>query len=162
MKSPHTFHMLYKSVHRAHKDEPDIFTLQVCKEILTAVMGRQSFSWKVVGITKGALEVFAKSDFKYKSGQGITRAHLVPRVETVKQLLSESSPYDQDRFVEFWNKNDMTVICAKGENKSSIPNYIPIANLQGALFSCEGKLAGWHHKKEEISFLKDLHKKKGS
>jgi hypothetical protein len=67
-------------------------------------------------------------------------------------------PVPEHQFIRTWLNNDQTVICARGENKQTLPKYIPIENDDGTLFSCAGKLAGWHHGKKEIEFLKNLFK----
>lgn len=152
-----TFHALYSAVHWAHKTIPAIWTDHECNRVLTAIMAAKPFSWRVVGITAAALEKFAEMDFRYRSQQGITRAHLSPRIGTVRALLATDEPLSQREFIDAWLRNDRTVICARGENKASIPNYIPIENEDGLLFSCERRLAGWHHRKAEQDFLRDLY-----
>ena len=79
-----TYHYLYSAVHRAHKEAPEIWTIQECTRIMTSIMAAKPFSWRVVGITEAALKKFSEFNFRYKSGAGITRAHLKPRIETVR------------------------------------------------------------------------------
>jgi hypothetical protein len=119
-------------------------------------MAAKRFSWRVVGITPSALGQFSKGGFRYKSRQGLTRAHIKSRVETVRSLLAANDPVVERQFIAIWLDNDQTVICSRGENKPQLPDFIPIENDDGALFSCYGKLAGWHHGKREMEFLKDL------
>jgi hypothetical protein len=119
-------------------------------------MAAKRFSWRVVGITRSALCQFSKDGFRYKSQQGFTRAHIKSRIDTVRHLLAPEDPFSEAKFMEIWIDNDQTVICSRGENKAQLPEYIPIDNDDGALFSCYGKLAGWHHGKREIEFLKLL------
>jgi hypothetical protein len=118
--------------------------------------GGKSVSWRVVGITPAAVDAFAAADFRLKSGQGITGAHLRPRIETVRELLAPDTPLSEREFLDIWLTNDRTILCARGENRLAIPKYIPIENDDGTLFSCHGKLAGWHHRKRERGFLKQL------
>lgn len=151
-----TIHLLYSAVHKAHKEAPAVWTVQECNRILTAIMSAKAFSWRVIGITPAALDEFAKNGFSSKSRQGITRAHLLPRIDTVRKLLVPDKPLAEGEFFETWLAHDCTILCAKGENKRAIPKYIPIENEDGTLFSCLGKLAGWHHGKREREFLKDL------
>ena len=157
MEKIEVFHKLYCSVHQAHREAPEIFTDHECNRILTAIMAGKSFSWKVIGITEAALVKLAETDFKLMPGHGITRAHLVPRIDTVRKLLHPELPFAPERFIEFWVSNDSTVMCARGENKYSVPPHLLIVNDQGELFSCKGKLAGWHHKRAERKYLKDLY-----
>src|SRR4051812_30309347 len=95
----HTYHNLYVAVHRAHKEAPEVWTVPGCTRILTSIMAAKRFSWRVVGITQTALQRFSEIDFRYKSGLGFTRAHIVPRIEPVRALLVPSEPLSQG---EFW------------------------------------------------------------
>jgi hypothetical protein len=151
-----TLHSLYVAVHRAHKDAPTLWTDHECNRVLTAIMAAKRFSWRVVGITPNALWQFSKDGFRYKSKQGFTRAHIKSRIETVRYLLAKDDPVPEAQFIATWLYNDQTVICSRGENKAQLPEYITIDNDDGTLFSCYGKLAGWHHGKREIEFLRNL------
>jgi hypothetical protein len=115
-------HLLYSAVHQAHKQAPSMFTVQQCNVILTAIMSGQAHSWRVVGITPAALEEFAAAGFHSKSGQGITRGHLQPRIETVRKLLLPDEPLSEEDFFETWLAADRTVLCAKGENNTPFPS----------------------------------------
>jgi hypothetical protein len=152
-----TLHALYSALHQVHKQAPALWTLQECNRVLTAIMAAKTFSWRVIGITPSALHEFAAADFRSKGGQGITRAHLRPRIETVRALMLPPKPLSEDAFFDSWLANDSTILCARGENRETIPKYISIDNKQGTLFSCHGKLAGWHHRKVERDFLRALY-----
>ena len=150
------YHSLYRSVFDAHQKAPHIWTDHECNRILTAIMAAKPFSWRVIGITRKALDRMAEFNFKYRAGEGFTRAHLTPRIETVRHLISRVEPLGMDEFLEFWLKNDRTIICAKGENRAVVPDYLPIENETGALFSCVNKLAGWRHGRSEQQYLRTL------
>lgn len=156
-----TIHALYAALHQAHKHAPAMWTMQECNRVLTAIMAAKPFSWRVIGITPLALQKLSENDFRLKTGHGITRGHLRPRIETVRALMLPVEPLCEEAFFESWLVNDRTVLCAKGENREAIPSYIPIDNELGTLFSCHGKLAGWHHRKAEQDSLKALHKDHG-
>jgi hypothetical protein len=47
------------------------------------------------------------------------------------------------------------VLVAPGENKKQVPNYIPIENEDGSLFT-SAPLVGWRHGKRKREFLKSL------
>jgi hypothetical protein len=104
--------------------------------------------------------VFAAAGFYSKSGHGITRAHLRSRLDTVRELMLPDKPLSESEFFEIWVANDPTILCARGENKHGLPKYIPFDNDDGTLFSCDRKLAGWHHRKRERDFLKELFQRK--
>jgi hypothetical protein len=156
IEASHTYHALYQAVHRAHKESPRIFTDHECNRVLTSIMAGKAFSWRVVGITEAALIKFFELKFRYKSKMGLTRAHLIPRIVTVRALLTPSEPFSESDFCNIWLQNDKTVFCASGENKASMPKFIEFENADGELFSCHGKLAGWHHRRREQEFLRTL------
>jgi hypothetical protein len=147
---------LYVALHRAHKQNPGFMTDQDVNAALTHIMARKRFSWRVIGITRKALMHFKELKFRYKSGEGLTRAHLVPRIVTVRSLFAPEQPVSQSEFIETWLKNDVTVICVRGENSVVVPEYIPIKNDNGTLFSCHRRLAGWTQKMPEQELLKSL------
>jgi hypothetical protein len=151
------FHKIYLAVADAHRENKSIFTHQECTRILTATMAAKSFSWKVIGITEAALKRFEELKFRTTKGHGISRAHLLPRIDTVRTILNRNQPFEPDEFMEFWINRDKTVFCLKSENKKIIPDYLPISNEDGNLFSCDGVLAGWRQKKPEQEFLRGFY-----
>src|SRR5579872_7316350 len=157
IKAPHTYHALYLAVHAAHAEAPDIWTEHHCTRLLTSIMGAQPFSWRVAGITKAALKKLHQLNYRYKSREGLSRAHLKPRIKTVQELLTRPKPMPEREFVEYWLKHDRTVICAKGENKTTIEHFIPIRNPRGLLFSSNS--VAWKHKEPERDLLKALYAK---
>lgn len=159
IEAAETYHGMYVKLHEAHKSAPNIWTRQECTRILTAIMAAKSFSWRVIGITPKALEQFAEYDYRKLKNSGLTRAHLYPRISTVSKLLEPKLPLSQTAFLQTWIDNDRTVICAKGENKEVVPDFIAFENTNGDYFSCERVLAGWRHRKAEREFLRHLHQK---
>ena len=152
-----TFHTLYLAVRKAYNENPAVFTMQECRRILSAIMAAKSFSYKVVGITESALEKFKVLDFKREKNHGIVRGHIVPIFETVKILLNGNRQFEPEEFMQFWIERDKTVFCLKNENKELVPPYMPIANEAGELFSSEGVLAGWRHRRREREFLEQFY-----
>lgn len=157
MEEASTTYAMYRALHQVHKMAPAVWTVQECTRVLTAIMAAKSSSWRVIGITPAALAAFAEAGFRSRSGQGITRAHLRPRIDTVRAAMQPRAPLTQKAFFDTWLTNDLTVLCAKGENRKTITNYIKIDNKGGTLFSCHRKLAGWHHRAAEQDFLRVLH-----
>jgi hypothetical protein len=148
-------HSVYVAIHRAHKIAPELFTRSHCTTIITALMGSQAWSWRVVGITHAALQAFMEHDFRHKSKQGITRAHLQPRIETAALLLAPEQPMSEADFIETLLRHDVTVLCARGENRASVPEYIAFANDDASLFV--SKKIAWRHTKKEEALLRRLH-----
>ena len=149
----------YLAIYSAYKADPSFFTLSQCNTELTTVMGGRGWSWHVIGITKVALEIYKQSGFRYKSRQGLTRAHIKPRIETSKKLLSPDTPISLEDFFEIWLEADKTIICGPGENKDGfVPEYIALLNDDYSLF--KSHTIGW---KESINLegklLKNLYEK---
>jgi hypothetical protein len=153
--APHTYHALYLAVHAAHAAAPHIWTNHHCTRLLTSIMSSKPFSWRVIGITKEALKTLQQLNYRYKSGEGLTRAHLRPRIETVQELLNRDEPMSEYDFIEYWLTHDRTVICAKGENRPTIVDFIPIENPHGSLFSSNS--VAWKHGKAECDLLGGRH-----
>jgi hypothetical protein len=151
-----TIHSLYLAVHQAHQQAPEFWTLPACSRVLTAIMGGRAWSWRVVGITPKALKEFKEAKFKSLSGQGITRGHLRRRIDTAEELLSPGKPLSEKEFLEAWFRHDRTILCAKGENRQVIAEYIPIDNKYATLFSSRS-VVGFYHKAREQEILKKLH-----
>lgn len=148
---------LYVSLHKSHKSHPDMFSISRCNVILTAVMGGHRYGWRVVGITEKALRHYAQNDFIQRPGNNIRRAHITPRVETAKKLLTENEPLSLEALSKVWSECDVTVLCAEGENRAVVPGYIEFNNNECELFP--GRQVGWRHSKDEIDFLKKLAQK---
>ncbi len=149
----------YLAIFNAYKSDPEFFTLANSNTELTTIMGGRHWSWHVIGITKAALEIYRNCDFKYKSKQGLTRAHIQPRIETSKKLLCPDLPVSQEKFFEIWLNADKTIICGPGENRSRfVPEYIPLENNDYSLF--KGRKVGWkdspHH---EGKLLRELYER---
>ena len=155
--SNEAFHTLYLAVRKAYNEHRDIFTIQECRRILAAIMAAKSFSYRVVGVTEAALQRFEELDFKRKKNHGIVRGHIEPIFETVKKLLERGQLFEPKEFMDFWIGRDKTVFCLKNENKETIPSYLTNSNEDGKLFSCDGVLAGWQHKRPERDYLRKFH-----
>ena len=84
-------------------------------KILSTLFSTNPNSWRVVGITPEALEVFKKHNFKKVSGMGINRSHLIQRHSYYKNLLNMEIPNQQEFWEKYYN-NDMTVLATSSEN----------------------------------------------
>lgn len=155
IEGAHTYHSLYRAVQAAHVEASHIWTVSHCTRILTSIMSAKPFAWHVVGITEAALRKFHELNYRYQPGHGLTRAHLRPRIETVRELLGRSEPMPQSEFIEFWFAHDRTVLCARGENKAIVPKFIAIENHDGSLFS--STRIAWRHGKKEREVLEALY-----
>jgi hypothetical protein len=150
---------LYVALHRAHRQYPQIFTMGRCTAVLTAMMGGRSWSWRVVGITQAALQLFRDAGYKKVTRDGITRAHIQSRIKTTSELLQPEEPYSADEFARIWIENDKTVLCVRGENKNTLPEYISFADAEHGLF--QSNQVAWRHGKMEREYLMSLARKQG-
>lgn len=151
-----SLYTVYEAIFHARKQSPELWTDGYSTTVLTALMGGRAWGWPVVGVTPAALEVFAGNDYRYKSRSGVTRAHLRPRIETMREAMSGDNPLSEEEFFWTWNENDKTILCARGENKNNyIPDFIPIENPNAQLFS--SRKVSWTHRKPEIELLRKLH-----
>lgn len=120
-------------------------------------MSAKPFAWHVVGVTEAALRKFHELNYRYQAGHGLTRAHLRPRIETVRELLNRSDPMSQSEFIEYWFAHDRTVLCARGENKAIVPKFIAIENHDGSLFP--STRIAWRHGRKERELLQTLYER---
>lgn len=137
----------YSLIYDAHKNDPVFFSPAFCTRELTAILGGRSFSWRVIGITTEALLIYKSSDFvdpklfaktkgKPTNYYKIQRAHIRPRIETTKELLRDVKHATPESFIEYWLKNDCTILCGPGENKKQLTaTWLPISNDQSDLFT---------------------------
>lgn len=152
---------LYLAQFDAIKSFPSAFTNADATRMLTGLMGSRPWSWRVIGITHAALEIFAQHDFKRPAGL-IQRGHRYDRASTAQALFFDRTvPMPLDEFYEFFLDRDQTVLMIKEENKNrpggKFPRFIRIPRkLQ--LFPC-GTLVGWQHRKAEVEFLRTLYRK---
>lgn len=150
---------LYVALFSAREACPDDFTGTRLTTILTAVMGVEYYGWRVVGITKEALDLLSTLDFdKKKLPRRLCRGHIVKRIETVRSLFGGEEPLSLEEFFCTFVENDCTVIMLSSQNSHSkpFPSYIKIDNPSAELFP-NGKLVSWKHRKRERDYLRQLH-----
>lgn len=149
-------HAVYVAIFNARQICPDGFRDNDTTRLLTALMGSKPWSWRVVGITLEALDLFARNDFK-RPPRLIQRGHKVNRVTTARQLFDRSAPAVLDEFFRIFLKNDETVLMTAEQNRQKgFPKYTAIINPDAELFS-SGSLVGWQHRQGEIEFLRKLY-----
>lgn len=135
--------------------------LMICKmkfstsrrvRILSEMMGEAPEHWRVVGITKEALELFSQHDFKKVSRMGINRSHLVDRHKTYTDLI-DNPRADVDEWWDFYYERDKTILSTSSENmKNEFSDIIYFDEPE--LFNSSG--FAWRHSKKESSFLLKL------
>lgn len=129
--------------------------------IMTAVMGIEGAGWRVVGVTREALDLMHQNSFKLVP-RTLCRGHIIDRSVTVRQLFSGDKPVSIGELFDLYLHNDRTVLMLNSQNThgKGVPDYLPIDNPDAELFP-NGSLMGWKHRKQERQFLQQLWEKHG-
>ena len=109
--------------------------------------------WRIVGVTRDAVEVFAEHDYRKQSRMGVNRGHLIDRNDTYTQLFTHRFD-DPWEWWDFYYSRDRTVLMTSTENVSG--NHSEIFDIPDGLFLSSG--FAWRHRKEERDFLRGLHR----
>lgn len=152
-------HGLYVALFNAKRACPADFHGSRLTTIQTAIMGVEDYGWRVVGITREALDLLATADFnKNKLPRQLCRGHIIDRIVTTRLLFERKAPMGIDEFFEAFLNADRTVIMLNKQNDHTkqFPDYIKIDNPDAALFP-NGSLMSWKHRKKEREFLRQLH-----
>ena len=97
---------------------------------MTSILGRQEWTWRVVGITEEAIKTIIGDNYKSDTKRKLQRDHYYQdRNETYKQIFEKFHPYE-----DWWNKvwdNDRTILMTKSEH--SLKKKIKIYDLDWKL-----------------------------
>lgn len=154
-----SLHDLYVALFHARKASPVEFHDSKTTTVFTAVMGLESLTWRVVGITPEALDLLATVAFdKAKLPRKLCRGHKKDRIDTMRFMFHRDEPLSEDAFFDAFLASDPVVIMTNEQNvhTTRFPTYIEIDNRTGELFP-NGSLMGWKHRKKEREFLRRLH-----
>jgi hypothetical protein len=150
---------LYFALFQAKQTCPDDFRDGRLTTILTAIMGIENYGWRVIGITREALDLLATKDFnKNKLPRRLCRGHINDRIKTTRELFDREIPMEIAELYDVFLRNDKTVIMLNEQNNHAkpFPNYIEIDNPKAELFP-NGSLIGWKHREKERDHLRQLH-----
>jgi len=150
---------LYVALFEAKQVCPEDFGARRLTTIQTAIMGLEKGGWRVVGITREALDLLATENFnKNKLPGRLCRGHIVGRIETTRLLFDRNEPMQLEAFFDTFLKNDSTVIMLNEQNRHGrpFPRFIEIDNPDGQLFP-NGSLVDWRHQQAERGYLRLLH-----
>lgn len=144
------------------------FTLPKKRSVITAVLGYETWSWRVVGITEEAIKAIAREKFN-KPSRELARDHMRTRVETYSRIFNEKMGFN-----EWWDwiwENDKTILMTneehkliakqrkieKDENKAlQAISKIYAIDSHLSLF-VDAEVAGWHQTQaREGAFLRKL------
>ncbi len=131
------YYAIYELVFDSH------FSLSKKRSVMTAVLGYEAWSWRVVGITEDAIRAIAKNNFN-KPSRVLARDHRLPRVTTYNKLFEAKLP-----FAEWWDwiwDNDKTTLMTNEEHHSQKISKIYELDPYQSYF-VDAEVAGWHQTK---------------
>lgn len=128
---------------------------------MTAVLGYELWSWRVVGITTEAIRAIARNNFNKPSSM-LARDHSQPRVQTYNRIFEKSQSPSVMSFDDWWNwiwEHDKTILMTNEEHKKkevvAQKDIHPIDPQFGYFLDAE--TAGWHQTKgREGAFVAKL------
>lgn len=104
--------------------------------------------WRVIAITKEALNIFKVHGYKKVSRMGINRGHVFDRKDTLDAMIN--IPFqDAEEWWEFFYNRDQTILQTSTENMSG--KLSETYEVPPGLFHTSGY--AWKHGTEEIKFL---------
>lgn len=126
--------------------------------LLTNLFGRQPWSWRVVGISVGALEQIKANDFR--TAKGLQRDHFIQRrYDTFLNMLPEDGvAMEFDAWWQYFWHNDRTIIMSKSEHNSKDKDEIvcyPI-NWKEGYFACNNLVGFKYRKTIEGAWLQEM------
>lgn len=154
----HALYGLYIALFNARRTCPEDFPDGRLTTIQTAIMVIENFGWRVIGITREALDLLANEDFnKNKLPRRFCRGHIIDRIQTTRLLFVRDQPMQLENFFDCFLRNDLTVIMLNEQNRAKpFPKFIEIDNPDAELFP-NGSLMSWKHRAKEREYLRQLH-----
>lgn len=132
------------------------FTLTKKRSVLTNVLGCETWSWRVVGITEEAIKAIARNNFN-KPSKVLARDHTLSRKDTYNRTFAEKMNFD-----EWWEwiwDNDKTILMTNEEHNlihSKQPTKVYAIEPKLSLFVDSG-LIGWYQTRaREGEFVRSL------
>ncbi len=143
-----SIYKFYKLIHHSQ------FSIAKKRTLMTAALGYECWSWRVVGITHNAVMAIASNNYKHPK-KTLSRDHRKPRAKTYERLFSGSLfPFEKWRKL-VWEK-DTTVLMTNEEHQSGVVSKIYRVDYRRGLFQCS-RVAGWKHSLAvEGEFVKNL------
>ena len=114
------------------------------RSLMTAVLGYETWSWRVVGITEEAIKAIARNNFNYPT-RTLARDHTRTRSETYNRTFNEKMVFE-----DWWNwiwENDKTVLVTNEEHRTihvTQPSNIYSIDPNQSMF-VDGGLVGFRY-----------------
>lgn len=138
---------IYELIYSSH------FTLPKKRSLMTAALGFETWSWRVVGITEEAIKAIARNNFN-KPNKTLARDHMQPRSETYTKIFKEKMSLQT-----WWNwvwEHDKTILMTNEEHHTQKISKIYDLDPAWGYFVDE-ETAGWYQTKgREGAFVKEL------
>lgn len=134
------------------------FTLSKKRSVITAVLGYETWSWRVVGITEEAVKAIARNNFNKPSRK------LCRYKQSSKALMQMQNQIFKQKMVfnEWWDwvwENDQTILMTNEEHRLihlNQPSKTYLIEPKLSLF-VDAEVAGWHQTQaREGAFLRKL------
>lgn len=127
------------------------------KKLMTYIFAWYPWSWRVVGISKGAYTEIRSAGFN-SCPKSIVRDHFFQdRNDTYQLMLDRSDPLD---FQEWWHlfwRNDQTILMTKNEHNQGRGSVeCARINWEDGYFACKSLVGFKYRKKIEGEYLKTL------
>ncbi len=145
------FYATYKFIfNRKEFDFPKQFRL------FSALIANEPWAWRVIGITKSALDQLRVSH--YANWNGIQRAHLTNRMQKARNTFFSKVIVPKESFFEKLCTDDETVLALKTENRGIANNrtIIRFVNPRLGLFQSQARGFTFNHSEQECAYLKTL------
>ncbi len=119
------------------------FMLRKKRSLMTAVLGYETWSWRVVGITEEAIKAIARNNYNYPT-RTLARDHTHTRMETYNRTFNEKMAFE-----DWWNwiwENDKTILMTNDEHSAihiTQPSKIYSIDPNESMF-VDGGLIGFH------------------
>ena len=126
-------------------------------KLMTYIFAWHPWSWRVVGISKGAFNKFKETKF-YPKPTKIVRDHfLQDRNTTYEEMLKRSKPLELNKWWNLFWENDQTIIMTKEEHDKKRDKVVcHELNWEDGYFSCKPLIGFKYRKGIEGLFLEKL------
>jgi len=130
---------IYELLYSSH------FTLPKKRTMMTAALGYETWSWRVVGITEEAIKAIARNGFN-KPSRMLARDHSRPRAETYTKIFAEEKMPFQVWWDWVW-EHDQTVLMTNEEHHDPTKRSRTYPINPAESYFVDGEVAGWYQTK---------------
>tara|TARA_A100000164_G_C21617197_1_gene634899 strand:+ start:72 stop:692 length:621 start_codon:yes stop_codon:yes gene_type:complete len=144
--------ILKKELYRLHKEvvQSPILSFNKKERLLNLIFAYEPWSWRVVGISREAINEFKKNDYQKITSGGPQRDHFFKmRKDYIRPMMKTVMPYD-DWWNLFW-EGDRTIIVTKNEHKKHL---ITKQNFNDKIIDVDHKL-GFFRSNQLVGFSFD-------